>query len=65
MIVALVWVVIVCAVAALGLWAIRELGVPDPLNRVARVIIIGIALLIIIGIVAALFGINTGMPKLS
>ena len=64
MIAALVWIVIVCAVAALALWAIRELAPPDPINRVARVVIIGIAILIIIGIVAALFGIDTGLPVL-
>jgi hypothetical protein len=65
MIAALVWVVIVCCVAALAMWAIRELAPPDPLNRIARVVVIGIAILIIIGIVAGVFGVDTGMPRLS
>jgi H+/Cl- antiporter ClcA len=61
---AIVYLVLVCALAALALWAIRELGTPDPVARVARVVVIGLALLIIIGIVAGLFGVNTGLPHL-
>jgi hypothetical protein len=62
---ALVWVIIICAVAALAMWAVRELAPPSPIDRVARVVIIGIAILLIIGIVAGLFGIDTGMPRLT
>ena len=65
MIVTLIWVIVVCGIAALALWAIRELGTPDPINRVVRVAVVVIAVLIIIGLVASLFGVNTGMPRIS
>jgi hypothetical protein len=65
MIATLVWVIVVCGIAALALWAIRELGTPDPINRVVRVVVVVIAVLIIIGLVATLFGVNTGMPRIT
>ena len=62
MISTLIWVIVICGVAALALWAVRELGTPDPIARVVRVAVIVIAILLIIGVVAQLFGIDTGMP---
>lgn len=44
----LILVLVVGLVVWLALWAISELGVPDPFNRVARVLVILIAALIII-----------------
>ena len=63
MISTLIWVVVVAGIAMLALWAVRELGVPSPIDRVARVVIIVIAVLVIIGLVAGLFGVDTGMPR--
>jgi uncharacterized membrane protein len=65
MIPTLIWVVVVAGIAMLALWAVRELGVPDPINRVARVVIIVIAILVIIGLVASLFGVDVGMPRVT
>ena len=65
MISTLIWVVVICGVAALALWAVRELGTPDPIARVVRVAVIVIAILLIIGVVAQLFGIDTGMPRMT
>ena len=65
MISTLIWVVVVAGIAMLALWAVRELGVPDPINRVARVVIIVVAILIIIGLVAGLFGVDVGMPRMT
>jgi heme A synthase len=62
MIGALIYIVVVCAVAALILWAVRELGTPDPVARVVRVVVIVIAILIVIGVVAGLLGVHTGLP---
>lgn len=59
----LIWCVVVAGIAMLALWAIRELGVPDPIHRVLRVVIVVVAILIIIGLVAGLFGVDVGMPK--
>ena len=65
MISTLIWVVVVAGIAMLALWAVRELGVPDPINRVVRVVVIVVAILIIIGLVAGLFGVDVGMPRIT
>lgn len=44
----LILVLIVGVVVGLALWAIGELGVPDPFARIARVLIVVIACLIVI-----------------
>ena len=64
MITTLVWCIVIAGVATLALWAIREIGTPDPIARVLRVAVVVIAILLIIGLVAALFGVNTGMPRI-
>jgi hypothetical protein len=64
MISTLIWCIVIAGVATLALWAIRELGTPDPIARVLRVVVVVIAILLIIGMVAALFGVNTGMPRM-
>ena len=65
MISTLIWVVVICGVAVLALWAVRELGTPDPIARVVRVAVIVIAILIIIGLIAGLFGVDVGMPRMT
>ena len=62
MITTLIWIVIVCAIAALAVWAIDQLGTQEPIRRVARVVIIVVAVLVIIGLAASLFGVDVGMP---
>lgn len=64
MIATLIWCLVVAGVATLALWAIRELGTPDPIARVLRVVVVVVAILLIIGLVAALFGVDTGMPRM-
>jgi hypothetical protein len=59
-----IYLLIICGVAAVVLWAIRELGTPEPVARVVRVAVIVIALLLIIGDIANLFGIETGLPRM-
>ena len=59
---ALVYVVILCAITALVYWAVDALGTPQPINKVVKVAVVVIAVLIIIGLVANLFGIATGIP---
>lgn len=44
----LILVLVVGIIVWLALWAISELGVPDPFNRIARVLVILIACLIIL-----------------
>ena len=65
MITTLVWAVVICGVAVLALWAIKELGTPDPIARVVRVAVVVIAILLIIGLIAGLFGVDVGMPRMT
>jgi len=44
----LIVVLVVGIIVWLALWAISELGVPDPFNRIARVLVILIACLVIL-----------------
>jgi hypothetical protein len=62
MIAAAIYILVICAVAALLIWAVGELGTPDPLARILRVVIVVIAILIVIGVVAGIFGVHTGLP---
>jgi hypothetical protein len=63
MIVTIVWLVVICACAALAYWAIDKLGTPDPINRIVKVAVVIIAVLLIIGLIAGLFGVNLGLPR--
>ena len=61
MIATLIYIVIICGVLALAIWAIDALGTPEPVRRVVRVIAIVLAILMILALVANLFGVDTGM----
>ena len=62
MIASLVWIVIVCCVAALAFWVINQLTSDPMIHKVARIAIVVVAVLIIVGLAASIFGINTGLP---
>jgi hypothetical protein len=49
----LIFIVIVCVVGALIFWALREAGLADPWSKIARVAIVVVAVLLIVG---AIFG---------
>lgn len=57
MLIALIYLVIICAVAALVYWAVDQLGTPEPINRIVKVATVVLAVLIIILIVLRVFGI--------
>ena len=62
MITVIVWIVVVAALGWLAMWAIGQFAPPDPIGRVARVVIVVVCVLVIIGLAASLFGIDLGMP---
>lgn len=64
MVAVFVWIVIVCVIAALALWVINQLSSDAQIQRVARIAITVVAVLVILGLVANLFGVDTGLPKL-
>ena len=63
MIATLVTLVIICAIAGLAYWAVNALGTPEPIRRIVTVAIVVIAALIVIGLIAGLFGVNLGLPR--
>jgi hypothetical protein len=67
MIQGLVYILIVCGLVALIQWAVVQLGTPEPLSRIIRVITIVIAVVVVVVIALNMFGIGTGplqAPKL-
>lgn len=65
MIATLIWILVVVGIAALAMWALRTLAPPEPINRVAYVVIVVVAVLIIIGLAAGMFGVDIGMPNVT
>lgn len=63
MITAVVWIVVVAALGWLAMWALQQFSPPDPIGRVARVVIVVACVLIIIGLAAGMFGVDLGMPS--
>lgn len=64
MIVALVWIAIIVALSGLALWAMGQFTTDPMIHRVARVVIVVVAVLLIIGLAAGIFGVDTGLPKM-
>jgi magnesium-transporting ATPase (P-type) len=63
MVMIFVWIVIIVCIAALALWVIAQITSDPQITKVARIAIVVIAVLIILGLVANLFGIDTGLPS--
>lgn len=62
MISVIVWIVIVACIAWLAFWVLGQFTPPDPIGRVAKAVIVVVAVLIILGLAASLFGVDTGLP---
>jgi branched-subunit amino acid transport protein AzlD len=58
----IVWIVVVCALAWLAFWVLGQFTPPDPIGRVAKVVIVVVAVLIILGLAGSLFGVDLGLP---
>jgi hypothetical protein len=58
----LITVLVVCLIVGLIYYVVDALGVPDPLNKVAKVIAVVVGCLIIIMLLLGLAGVNTGLP---
>ena len=59
---ALIYLVIVAAIAAVAYWAVDQLGTPDPINRIVKVAVVLIAVLVIAVIFLRLFGLDIDPP---
>ena len=54
----LIVVLVVGIIVWLALWAIAELGVPEPFNKIARVLVVLIAVLIVLYRALPLIGVS-------
>lgn len=52
----LIYILVVVLIGAVILWAIDQLGVPEPMRKIVRVIVVLICVLIIIGLLFDLVG---------
>lgn len=58
----IVWIVVVVIVASLAYWVLTQFSTPEPIGKVARIAIVVIAVLLILGLAANIFGVSTGIP---
>lgn len=59
MVSALVYLLVVAAIAALVYWAVDAMQVPEPINRIVKVVTVVIAVVVVILVVLQLFGLAT------
>lgn len=62
MLVALIYLVVLCAFAAVAYWAVDALGTPQPINRIVKVAVVLVVFLVVILIGLRLLGIDPGGP---
>jgi len=59
----LIYLICVLLVIGLAWWVIDYAAVPAPLNRWAKIIVIVVGAIILIGVLLSLGGVNLGIPK--
>jgi hypothetical protein len=64
MLTAIIYILLICGLAALVIWALGELGTPAPLANVVRVLTICIAILLVVMVALNLLGLGPGLPPL-
>jgi len=61
-----IYIIVIGLIAWLLLWAIEAVALPEPFNKVARVIIIVVSVLIVVLLLLQILGISGGeLPKLT
>jgi hypothetical protein len=63
MIGALITVLIIAVLAGLFYWVIDAIGVPQPINKFAKIAIVVIAVIALVYVLMGLGGISTGLPR--
>lgn len=64
MLVAVVYILVICGLAALIVWAVDQLGTPDPLRNVVRVLTVAVAIILVLVIALGLLGMGPGLSSL-
>lgn len=59
----LITVLVVCMVVGLIWYVLDALPVPDPLNRIAKIVTVVIGVLVIVMLLLGLAGYDTGLPR--
>lgn len=62
---AVVYILLVCGAVALLYWAVPQLGTPEPLARIVRVLGMVIGIVLVVWIILAMIGMGTPMPRLT
>jgi glucan phosphoethanolaminetransferase (alkaline phosphatase superfamily) len=62
----IVWLLIVGILVALVYWVLDAIPIPDPLNRIAKVVLMVLVVLVVVLMLLNLIGVSTGvqMPRL-
>jgi hypothetical protein len=61
----LIYLLVVCVIIGLVWWIVDYLPVPEPLNKLIKVVTIVIGAIIIIYALLSIAGVGGGLPKLS
>ena len=64
MLIAVIYILCICGGAALIYWAVGELGTPEPLARIVRVLTLCVAIVLVVIILLGLVGAGPGLPAL-
>lgn len=61
----IIWLLIIGILLALVYWVLDAIPVPQPLNRIIKIVIVVLAVLVIVLLLLQLVGgVSTGLPKL-
>jgi len=64
MLTAVIYILIICGLAALVIWAVDQLGTPDPLRNIVRVLTVCVAIILVLVIALGLLGLGPGLSSL-
>jgi hypothetical protein len=60
----LIYILVVALVVGLIYYVVDALGVPEPLNRIVKVVAMVVGCLIVIMVLLQIGGVDTGLPRL-
>jgi len=61
----IIYILVLAIILGLAFWVIQEIPLPEPLNRIVRIVIVVVAALVLILLLLQLLGVGIGgLPKL-
>ena len=61
---AVVYILLICGAVALIYWAVPQMGTPEPLARIVRVLSMIIGIVLVVFIVLAMIGMGGSLPSM-